>query len=224
MNARKSPMRWPALLTATTLALFLVALAILASPTGAEPPALRATAEDVQTSRAGPGAAPAADPLVGYKGPFGFGRDATPEEIAAWDIDIRPDGTGLPAGSGTVEQGAAIFALKCAPCHGPTGKEGPNDVLVRPFDSSAPWPQFPRTIGNYWPYATTAYDFINRAMPFSSPNSLEDEEVYALVAWLLNQNGLIPEDAVMNAETLPQVQMPALRFFRPAPSPSYRLE
>ncbi len=158
------------------------------------------------------------------KGPFSFGRDATPEEIAAWDIDVRPDGAGLPAGTGTVAQGAAIFEQKCSPCHGPTGKEGSFDVLVKPFEPGAPWPQLPRTIGNYWPYATTVYDFVNRAMPFSSPNSLEDDEVYALVAWLLNQNGIIPDDAEMNAQSLPAVEMPAKGFFRPEPAPSYRLK
>lgn len=224
MNAKKGPVFWPALLATTALALLLVSLAAPAYPTGAEPPAPEAAGESIRSSESVPSAAGVAGPPASYIGPFGFGRDATQEEIDAWDIDVRPDGTGLRPGSGTVAQGEAIFAQKCSPCHGATGVEGPADVLVKPFDPNAAWPQFPRTIGNYWPYATTVYDYVNRAMPFSSPNSLEAGEVYALTAWLLSQNKLISDDAVMNAETLPQVQMPALRFFRPEVTPTYRLQ
>lgn len=156
-----------------------------------------------------------------YPETFGFGREATPEEIQAWDIDVMPDGTGLPPGSGTVAQGAAIYATKCAACHGPTGAEGPNDRLV----GREPRDGFPfgtdvellgqRTIGTYWPYATTLYDYIYRAMPQNAPGSLTPEEVYSLTAFLLHANEIIPEDAVMTAETLPQVEMPARdRFVR----------
>ncbi|MBI4514187.1 MAG: cytochrome c [Gemmatimonadetes bacterium] len=124
-----------------------------------------------------------------------------------------PDGTGLPPGSGTVVQGAKVFAEKCALCHGPTGREGPFDPLVGrepregfPFGRD---PTLTRTIGNYWPYATTLYDYINRAMPLNAPGSLTPDEVYSLVAYLLFLNEIVPEDAVMNAQTLPQVTMPA---------------
>ena len=152
---------------------------------------------------------------------YGFGRLATLEEIAAWDIDVMPDGTGLPAGEGTVGRGAQVYATVCAVCHGATGIEGPNDRLIgREPREGVPFGRDPsvsgmRTIGNYWPYATTLYDYIYRAMPFDQPGSLEPNDVYALVAFLLHENEIIPEDAVMNAATLPAVVMPARdRFVR----------
>lgn len=152
---------------------------------------------------------------------FGFGRHATPEEIAAWDIDVMPDGTGLPAGQGTVPEGELIYAAQCAACHGTTGVEGPNDRLVgREPREGFPFGRDPtfssmRTIGNYWPYATTLYDYLYRAMPFDRPGSLEHDEVYALVAFLLYKNEIIDEDVVMDSSTLPAVVMPARdRFVR----------
>lgn len=156
---------------------------------------------------------PATSP--GYAGRFGFGRPATAEEIAAWDNDVRPDGTGLPAGSGTVSEGAIIYAVNCARCHGATGTEGPYNALVGPMDPNAPWPQSPPTIGNYWPYATSLYDWIQRAMPFDAPGSLSPDQVYSVVAWLLHQNELIAEDDVMDANSLRRVEMPALERFVP---------
>ena len=150
---------------------------------------------------------------------FGFGRPATPADIAAIDIDIRPDGAGLPAGRGTAADGATIYASKCASCHGKTGKEGPNDVLVGreprtgfPFSQD---PKLPHTIGNYWPYATTVFDYVRRAMPPAAPGSLTDDEVFALTAFLLHANELIPADAVMDRTTLPKVEMPARQYFTP---------
>jgi cytochrome c len=144
---------------------------------------------------------------------YGFGQPATPQQVAAWDIDVKPGGEGLPAGSGTVDQGERIYARKCAPCHGVTGTEGPNDVLVgRDPRDSFPFGREPRltsTIGNYWPYATTLYDYINRAMPLMEPGSLTPNEVYALVAWLLWRNEIIEREAVMDPRTLPAVVMPA---------------
>jgi mono/diheme cytochrome c family protein len=144
---------------------------------------------------------------------FGFGRPATPAEIGAWDVDVGPDGKGLPPGRGTAAEGAVTYAAKCAACHGKTGKEGPNDVLV----GREPRGVFPagkevearRTIGNYWPYATTVFDYIRRAMPTPAPGSLTDDEVYGLVAFLLAANEIVPADAVMDATTLPKVVMPA---------------
>lgn len=150
---------------------------------------------------------------------FGFGRPATPADIAAIDIDVRPDGLGLPSGRGTAAEGATIYAAKCASCHGKTGKEGPNDILVgREPRTGFPFaqdPKLPHTIGNYWPYATTVFDYVRRAMPPTAPGSLTSDEVFALTAFLLHANELIPADAVMDQATLPKVQMPARQFFMP---------
>jgi mono/diheme cytochrome c family protein len=150
---------------------------------------------------------------------FGIGRPATTQEIAAIDIDIMPDGRGLPPGRGTSADGAAIYATKCAQCHGKTGKEGPNDILVGreprtgfPFSQD---PKLPHTIGNYWPYATTVFDYVRRAMPPTAPGSLGDDEVYALTAFLLHANELIGADAVMDRTTLAAVKMPAREHFVP---------
>lgn len=152
---------------------------------------------------------------------FGIGRPATAAEIAARDIEIGPEGAGLPPGRGTAAEGAAIYAARCASCHGKTGTEGPNDVLVGRLDTPGfPFskdPKLPRTLGNYWPYATTMFDYIRRAMPPMAPGSLKDEEVYALVAHLLALNQLVPPDAVMDADSLPKVRMPARDRFVPDP-------
>src|SRR5712692_7903003 len=139
---------------------------------------------------------------------FGIGRPATPAEIAALDIDVGPDGAGLPPGRGTPAEGATIYAARCAGCHGRTGQEGPNDPLVGRLPGDAfPFardPRVPKTIGNYWPYATTVFDYIRRAMPPDKPGSLRDDEVYSLTAYLLALNELIPADAVIDATSLPK--------------------
>jgi S-disulfanyl-L-cysteine oxidoreductase SoxD len=151
-----------------------------------------------------------ADPLR-----FGFGRPATPREIEAWDIDVRPDGTGLPPGQGTVAEGARLYAEQCAVCHGASGRGGASGSLAgREPGDAFPFGTDPRlldrrTIGNYWPYATTLYDYVHRAMPQPVPGSLRPAEVYAVVAYLLFLNGIVAEDAVMDARTLPAVRMPA---------------
>ncbi|ODT46845.1 MAG: cytochrome C [Nitrospira sp. SCN 59-13] len=138
---------------------------------------------------------------------YGFGKSATEAEIAAWNIDVAPNGMGLPPGHGTVLQGAILYAGKCAACHGATGTEGPQNRLVGGHGSlNSDHPV--KTIGSFWPYATTLYDYIFRAMPFTAPQSLTSDEVYSLVAWLLHQNGIVPKDAVMDARTLPAVRMP----------------
>jgi S-disulfanyl-L-cysteine oxidoreductase SoxD len=164
---------------------------------------------------------PAATPSAAPKAPptFGIGRAATPAEVAAWDIDVGPDGAGLPTGKGTAAEGASVFAARCASCHGKTGKEGPNDVLVGRLPGDAfPFAQdarTPKTIGSYWPYATTVFDYIRRAMPPDAPGTLKDDEVYALVAYLLVQNDLVPADTVIDAASLPKVKMPARDHFVP---------
>jgi mono/diheme cytochrome c family protein len=136
-----------------------------------------------------------------------LGRPATPAEIAGWDISIPPDGTGLPPGSGTPDQGAVVYVQKCQSCHGEQGAGKPNDQLVGgqgTLTSTSPV----RTIGSYWPYATTVFDYIRRAMPYTESKSLTNEEVYAVTAYLLHLNGLIGAQDVMDAHTLPQVKMP----------------
>lgn len=146
---------------------------------------------------------------------LGYGRLATGAEIAALDIDVSPDGAGLPPGRGTVAGGAAVYAAQCANCHGAQGEgvQGVGDRLVgtEPIDSTG----WNRTIGNFWPYATSVFDYIRRAMPFDRPGTLSDEEVYALTAYLLHLNGIVPANAVMDAATLPRVTMPARDRFVP---------
>lgn len=149
---------------------------------------------------------------------YGLGRPATEEEIRTWSIDVSPNGEGLPPGKGTVQQGAAVYAAKCAKCHGPTGTEGPYDRLVGGQDtlkSAKPV----KTIGSYWPYATTLYDYIHRAMPFDAPQSLSSDEIYAVIAWLLHQNGIIADQTIIDAQTLPSVKMPNRLGFTRDPRP-----
>lgn len=150
---------------------------------------------------------------VPWPASFGFGRKATSAEIAQLDIDVRPDGKGLPAGEGTAAAGKVIFATKCAACHGVGGIGGPNGSLVSTNDTSTKRKE--KTIGNYWPYATTVFDYIRRAMPFSEPGSLTNAEVYNLTAYLLTANGIIGEKTIINAQTLPKVVMPTQKLFVP---------
>ena len=151
-------------------------------------------------------------------GRYGVGRPATEKEIQNWNIDVAPTGEGLPPGRGTVKQGAQIYAGICAQCHGPSGIEGPSPSLAggrNTLRTANPM----KTIGSYWPYATTLYDYVYRAMPFSAPQSLTPDEVYSVVAWLLHRNGIIDEDSVMDARSLPAVRMPNRDGFIPDPRP-----
>jgi mono/diheme cytochrome c family protein len=136
-----------------------------------------------------------------------LGKPLNEAAIANWDISILPDGTGLPKGSGTSAQGAAIFAEKCSACHGDNAKGGVAGALVEEKKISG-ISASQKTIKNFWPYATTVFDFIRRAMPFNMPRSLSDDEVYALTAYILAENKLIGANDTMNAETLPKVKMP----------------
>jgi cytochrome c len=146
---------------------------------------------------------------MGRKAPQGLnlGRAVTADEIKAWDISIPPSGAGLPPGSGSVQQGAAVYAAKCQACHGASGEGKPVVALVGGQGTLAS-DNATRTVGSYWPYATTLFDYVRRAMPTNAPKSLTDSEVYAVSAYVLQLNGIIPRDAVMNAQTLPQVKMP----------------
>ena len=149
-----------------------------------------------------------------------IGRVATAAEVQAWDIDVNPTGRGLPPGRGTPDEGARVFAAKCAVCHGAHG-EGmaiyPKLIGRDPHDDFAFGrdPKLVKTIGNYWPYSTTLFDYIRRAMPLSAPGSLSSNEVYDVVAFLLAENQVIARDAVVDRRTLPAIQMPARdRFVR----------
>jgi mono/diheme cytochrome c family protein len=151
----------------------------------------------------------------------GLGRPAKPDEIRQWDFAISPDGKELPPGSGTASEGAITYAARCAVCHGKTGREGPNDVLVGgqgTLNTKKPV----RTVGSYWPYATTVWDYINRAMPYQQPGSLTASEVYSVTAYLLSLNGIIKEGDVMDAKTLPQVKMPNRNGFIGDPRPDWK--
>ena len=159
---------------------------------------------------AGAGTATAQPPDQGEAGSLGLGRAATAEEIAALDIDVRPDGAGLPLGGGSAAEGARVWGRACRSCHGREGEGGVAAPLVGRDPAARP-----PTVGNYWPYATTLYDYIYRAMPRNAPGTLTPDEVYALVAWILEKNGIIDDRAVMNAATLPDVVMPARDRFIP---------
>jgi S-disulfanyl-L-cysteine oxidoreductase SoxD len=151
--------------------------------------------------------------------PLGIGRAATPDEIRALDIDAAPDGHGLPAGSGTAAGGATLYAAKCAGCHGAKGEGGSAERLVG-LNAGGSFAyatdgKLVRTVGSYWPYATTLYDYTYRAMPFTQPGTLTPDETYSLVAYLLSLNGVIPEGAVMDKTSLTKVVMPAQDHFVP---------
>src|SRR5262245_58529273 len=135
-----------------------------------------------------------------------LGKPISAAELATWDLHVLPDGTGLPPGSGTPAQGARIYAEKCAACHGENGKGGINAALVggEPIRNMSSV----KRIANFWPYPTTIFDFTRRAMPWNAPRTLTNDEVYALTAYILAINKLIGDNDIMNAETLPKVQMP----------------
>ena len=150
---------------------------------------------------------------------YGLGWPATPQEIAGWDIDARADGAGLPPGHGAVSDGRAIFGRKCAACHGENGEGGVADALVGGAGTLATAKPV-RTVGSYWPYATTLFDYVRRAMPFNAPQSLTTDQTYAVVAYVLFLNHIVPADAVLDAKTLPAVRMPNRDGFRsPDPRP-----
>ena len=135
-----------------------------------------------------------------------LGQPITEKEVGAWDINAMPDGTGLPPGSGTSAQGAPIYAQKCAACHGEGGKGASAGALVG--NPPITGIESPKTIANFWGYSTTVFDFIRRAMPWISPRTLTNDEVYAITAYILAENKLIGPNDVMNAQTLPKVKMP----------------
>lgn len=136
-----------------------------------------------------------------------LGTPVSAAEVTGWDISIPPSGAGLPSGSGTPRQGAVVYEQKCLACHGAKGAGKPADPLAGGIGSLASKTPL-RTVGSYWPYATTLFDYVRRAMPLNNPLSLTDDEVYAVSAYVLFLNGIVGEDATMNARTLLQVKMP----------------
>lgn len=148
----------------------------------------------------------------------GIGRRATRAEIDAWNIDVNPSGAGLPAGSGTYASGATLFAQKCAACHGAHGEGLATYPKLIGRDPRAGFtfgadPHLAKTIGNYWPYSTTLYDYIHRAMPLSAPGSLQPHEIYSVIAFLLAENQIIDKTTVVDARSLPRIRMPARDHF-----------
>jgi hypothetical protein len=146
-----------------------------------------------------------------------FCKPVTQADIAAWDISIGPDGAGLPPGKGTVAQGETVYAAKCQACHAEKGAGGPNDRLVGGAGTIAPDKAPVKTVGSYWPYATTLFDYVRRAMPWDRPKSLTDDEVYAVAAYVLYLNGIIGQDEVLDAQSLPKVKMPNREGFTAFP-------
>jgi mono/diheme cytochrome c family protein len=137
-----------------------------------------------------------------------LGRPLTPEDLAAWDISIAPDGAGLPPGSGTAAQGEAVYVASCQNCHGERGAGKPNDALAGGQGTLTGDGMPVKTVGSFWPYATTLFDYVRRAMPLNAPKSLTDDQVYAVSAYVLRLNGIIGENDAMDARTLPAVRMP----------------
>lgn len=138
---------------------------------------------------------------------YGVGRPATEDEVAAWDVTIGPEGRELPAGSGTAKDGAQVYEVRCKECHGDQGVGGDHAGLVGNPEQLKQTPPL-KTVGSYWPYATTLFDYTRRAMPFEEPGTLSADQVYAVTAYILHLNGLVAEDDVLDRESLPRVVMP----------------
>lgn len=151
-------------------------------------------------------------------GQFGVGTAPSAELIRAWDIDVSPSGAGLPSGKGSVAQGRELYVKSCAACHGASGEGGPMDRLVS-GEGTLAGDKPVKTVGSFWPYATTLFDYIRRAMPFNAPQTLSNDEIYALTAYLLYLNGIVAETAMLDASNLPLVSMPNRNGFVPDPRP-----
>lgn len=158
-------------------------------------------------------------------GEYGLGREATPEEIAAWNIDVRPDGQGLPEGSGSVMDGEPLYEEQCASCHGDFGEGAARYPVLAGGRDTLTDDRPEKTVGSYWPFASTLWDYIHRAMPFGDAQSLTADETYALTAYVLYLNDILDEDGTLDQDSLPKVKMPnADNFFGPDPRPEFEPE
>jgi cytochrome c len=156
-------------------------------------------------------------------GPSGLGRAALPEEIAAWDIDVRPDGLGLPPGQGSVADGEELYITNCAHCHGDFGEGLDRWPVLAGGDDTLTSDRPVKTVGSYWPYLSTVYDYVNRAMPFGFAQSLETDDVYALTAYILYLNYVVEDDFTLTQENFTQVEMPNAGAFTDDPRPDIPL-
>ncbi len=152
---------------------------------------------------------------------LGIGHTATPAQVSSWDIDVAPDGRNLPAGKGTFARGAELYATRCAACHGATGEGGLGDKLAGGMGTLATATPV-KTIGSYWPYATTLFDYVRRAMPLDAPQSLSNDDVYAVTGYLLYLNGLAAEGTAFDAQRLMRVKMPNRDGFVDDPRPDVK--
>ena len=156
--------------------------------------------------------------------PFGLGTLATAEQIAGWDIDVRPDGKGAPIGSGTAADGEEIYAERCAACHGDFGEGVDRWPILAGGLGSLATADPVKTVGSYWPYASTVYDYVYRAMPFGEAQSLTHDETYQVVAYILNMSDVIDDEFVLSNETIGSVKMPNQNgFMLPDPRPDGQL-
>lgn len=188
-----------------SLLFYMVCIVVL---TGCNKKAYVSNKTEVDTTSA----IPPVNVYAAFPDTFGFGKPVSAAYIQKFDIDVRPDGKGLPEGIGRVQEGKVLYAEKCILCHGKTGKEGGlgGKLVSSDLDSNKT-----KTIGNYWPYATTVYDYIYRAMPYNEPGSLSSKEVYHLTAYLLYANGIIDSTFLITEKTLPAIEMPAKKLFVP---------
>lgn len=146
-------------------------------------------------------------PAGNTAGQYGLGQAITEDDVVTWNIDVRPDGTGLPPGRGTAAQGKQVYLAKCSACHGDKGEGSPMDRLVGGAGTLASDKPV-KTVGSYWPYATTLFDYVRRTMPFTDPQGLGADETYAVTAYVLFLNGIVEENTMLDARTLPAIVMP----------------
>ncbi|MEZ5403502.1 MAG: cytochrome c [Bryobacteraceae bacterium] len=151
-------------------------------------------------------------------GRYGLGRTPNADEVGAWDISVLPDGKGLPAGGGTAAEGKEVYDSKCKRCHGDDAKGG-DEAALTGGKNTLRTPKPLKTVGSYWPYATTLFDYVRRAMPFKNPGTLSNDQVYAVSAYILELNGIIKAGDRMDAKTLPKVLMPNRNGFVPDTRP-----